>query len=410
MYVIFVRNNCYTHDLKNKLFCMISMNNKKRQNINGKKLLMTIAASTVLLGGIFALGFGDEMIAFAAKPQSNGAGKDVIASSNGFPSGLHFNLVIHGKKFFDESNCVGDGGKSVFTPLDSTEGAQEEDQKLQMFVNKKSSLSTLVVKDKCTEAFDNDPAQVQLPTNIQTDEGTVKIEGGFWVFARVLGTPNNDKGETSNIALWPDPNIEACDLFDNATGTESDCFDSNGNKQDFVELGWVDKNGVYKCEELNTCEDQGLVRYDTGSPGKGAKKAVDITPLFLWTGVGCIDPNDDGQILANDFDDVDGSGTLNATDTLNGSAITQDHVDAAELEAGTIPNSDIDTDAEFEALLIILGQDETFEACVFEEDTWVFDVFGADLVIQNQTLTNDGVKNLQIRFYPNQTTTFTPGY
>ena len=382
----------------------------KRQNINGKKLLMTIAASIVLLGGIFAIGFGDEMAAFAAKPQKNGADKDVIANSNGFPSGLHFNLVIHGKQSFDPENCVGEGGKSVFTPLNSTEGAQEEDQILQLFVNKKASLTTLVVKDKCTEAFDDDPAQVQLPNKIETDEGTVPIEGGFWVFARVLGTPNNDKGEPSNIALWPDPNIEACNLNATATGDESDCFDSNGNKQDFVELGWVDKNGVYKCEDFGTCEDQGLVRYDSGTSGKGAKKAVDITPLFLWSGVGCVDPNDDGQILANDFVDVDGSGTLNATDTLDGFAITQDHVDAAELEAGTIPNSDIDTDAEFEALLIILGQDEIFEACVFEEDTWVFDVFGADLVIQNQTLTNDGVKNLQIRFYPNQTTTFTSGY
>ena len=413
MYVIFVRNNCYTHDLKNKLFCMISMNNKKRQNINGKKLLMTIVASTALLVGIFALGFGDEMTAFAAKPQN------VIMSSNGFPSGLHFNLVIHGKESFDSANCVGEGGKSVFTPLNSTAGAQEEDQILQMFVNKKSSLSTLVVKDKCTEAFDNDPAQVQLPTNIQTDEGTVKIDGGFWVFARVLGTPNHGgpNGDVSSIALWPDPQIEACNL--NGTSGEenaSDCFDSNGNKQDFVELGFVTKNAVYKCEELNTCEDQGLIRYDTGTSGKGAKKAVDITPLFLWTGVGCVDPNDDGQILANDFVDEDGSGTLNATDTLDGSAITQVHVDTVHTnvsnDGGTLgaSDNDIDSDDEFEELLIVLGQDPLFEACAFEENTWVFDVFGADLVIQNQTLTNDGVKNLQIRFYPQQTTEFQPAY
>ncbi len=388
--------------------------NIKRQNINGKKLLMTIAASTVLLGGIFALGFGDEIIAFAAKPQK------VIMSSNGFPSGLHFNLVIHGKESFDSANC-GNGGKSVFTPLDSTAGAQEEDQKLQMFVNKKSSLSTLVVKDKCTEAFDNDPAQVQLPTKIETDEGLVNIDGGFWVFARVLGTPNNDKGEPSNIALWPDPNIEACNLIEDPdSGTASDCFDSKGNKQEFVELGFVTKNAVYKCDDdtdpnLNiTCEDQGLVRYDTETSGKGAKKAVDITPLFLWTGVGCIDPNDDGQILPNDFVDEDGSGTLNEGDTLDGSAITGDHILAVhaivdDINEGPVTTI-IDSDAEFQALIIILGEDEFFEACVFEKNTWVFDVFGADLVIQNQTLTNDGTKNLQIRFYPQQTTEFQPAY
>ena len=174
---------------------------------------MTIAASAVLLGGIFALGFGDEMIAFAAKPQNNGAGKDVIANSNGFPSGPHFNLIIHGKESFDSSNCADAGGKSVFTPLYSNFG----EETLQMFANKKASLSNLVVKDKCTEGFDSDPAQVQIPTKIETDEGLVDITDGMYVFARVHGTPNNDKGEPSNIALWPDPNIEACNL--NATAT-----------------------------------------------------------------------------------------------------------------------------------------------------------------------------------------------
>ncbi len=70
----------------------------------------------------------------------------------------------------------------------------------------------------------------------------------------------------------------------------------------------------------------------------------------------------------------------------------------------------IDTDDEFNALLQILGDDPGYAACVSETDLWVFNLFDADLVIQNQTLTNDGVKNLQIRFYPKQTTEFTPAY
>ncbi len=42
--------------------------------------------------------------------------------------------------------------------------------------------------------------------------------------------------------------------------------------------------------------------------------------------------------------------------------------------------------------------------------TWVFNILGddVDLVIQNQTLVNDGVSNLQIRFYPVETTLFAP--
>lgn len=399
----------------NKMIKKISMTTKK-PNTNAKKLLMTIIASAVLLGGIFTLVAED---AFA-----KGKPMDVIAKSNGFPSGPHFNLVIHGKESFASENCVGEGGNSVFTPLNSTEGAQSEDQTLQMYVNKKNTGTTLEVKDKCTEAFDQTPAQVKLPTYLETDEGSELIEDGFWVFARVLGTPNNNKDEPSNIALWPDPQIEACNL--NGTSGEnmtSDCFDSSGTKQDYVELGYVTNNGaMYKCADEKDpnlkidCEDQGLVRYDTTTSGKGANKAVDITPLFHWTGVGCEDTDGDGLIRAGDFNVTGGlnSTMLDAGDDLNGSLITPEHITAVhDVVDDSLEGPDtslIDSDAEFEALMIILGEDPNFAACVYEENKWVFDVFGADLVIQNQTLTNDGVKNLQIRFYPKQTTEFTPSY
>ena len=42
----------------------------------------------------------------------------------------------------------------------------------------------------------------------------------------------------------------------------------------------------------------------------------------------------------------------------------------------------------------------------YETPVWVFTV--ADLVYQNQVVTNQGIKNLQIRFYPVATTGFTP--
>ena len=390
------------------------------------KKITAITTAIIMLSAVGTFGFSPIEEAFAkGKPQ------DVIEKSNGFPSGPHFNLIIHGKKStfnMDGTDCAGSGGKSVFTPLNSTAGEQSTNQTLQMFVNKKSSLSTLVVKDKCTEAFDDNPAKVQLPTKIETDEGFVKIEGGFWVFARVLGTPNHGgpNGEISSIALWPDPRIEACNL--NGTSGEedaSDCFDSNGNKQDFVELGFVTKNGIYKCaDEMDPnldidCNDQGLVRYDTTTSGKGAKKAVDITPLFLWSGVGCLDTDGSKTINFNDFNDTDGSGNVTAGDFLNHedgdtkSLVTVDHIQDAYAATGNPEPAFLSIafpSAEFDQLIIILGKDPDFEGCAFEQNTWVFDVFGADLVIQNQTLTNDGVKNLQIRFYPQQTTNFTPAY
>jgi hypothetical protein len=40
----------------------------------------------------------------------------------------------------------------------------------------------------------------------------------------------------------------------------------------------------------------------------------------------------------------------------------------------------------------------------YYDEEWVFNI--ADLVYQNQVVINEGIKNLQIRFYPVDTTTF----
>ncbi len=372
---------------------------------------MTITISIVIIGAIFGLvAVGYEMTAFAAKPDGSNGSKDVIASSNGFPSGQHFNLIIHGKSSFDD--CGGSGGHSVFTPEYSPSEEYPGDQTLQYYINKKAHSTTLTVRDRCTDGFDGDPAQVQLPTEFE--DGT-KITDGFWVFARVHGTPDNGKnGGDSNIVLTPDPKIEACNLNDEADGTESDCVDSNGNQADVVELGFVTKNGVYKCDETDPdiidCDEK-LYRYDAGTPGKGAKKAIDMTPLFLWSGIACEDLDGDGELTFDDFD-TDSSGTIDAGEGLtnSGDSITAAHIATALAVSDTGVGGVIDTDADFNALLTVIAEAGDYDGCVSETDLWVFNLFDADLVIQNQTLTNDGVKNLQIRFYPQQTTTFTPAY
>ena len=96
---------------------------------------------SLVFAGVWSM--QDSFLANAAKPQNNGAGKDVIAGSNGFPSGLHFNLIIHGKSSFD--SCGGSGGNSVFTP----EYSPDEDQKMQLYINKKANSFTLNVRDRC---------------------------------------------------------------------------------------------------------------------------------------------------------------------------------------------------------------------------------------------------------------------
>ena len=93
-------------------------------------VILSITISLVF-AGVWSM--QDSFFANAAKPQNNGAGKDVIASSNGYPSGKHFNLIIHGKSSYD--SCGGDGGNSVFTPEYSEDYPGE--QTLQYYINKR---------------------------------------------------------------------------------------------------------------------------------------------------------------------------------------------------------------------------------------------------------------------------------
>jgi hypothetical protein len=284
---------------------------------------------------------------FAAKPQN------VISMSNGYPSGAHFNLIIHGKKTENGDvateaitgfNCPSsEGGNSVFV-------ADYGNSTIQYISNKKASLTTLTVLDACAEAFDLDPAQVQLPY----DE--------YYVFARLHGTPKNKHGEPSSIILTPDPVLQVCmqdpdnpDPFADYT----ECDDTT-----LMVLGMVTTSGIYYATP-HTAE-----RYDTSKKGKGPKKAEEITGLFTWTGYVCdasLDVNGDGVIDENDVTgDLDGDG-------------------------------DIDSNDNYGALL---------SSCTYYENEWVFNV--ADLVVQDQDIENKGGKTLQIRFYPRSTTTFEP--
>src|SRR3989338_7869688 len=115
----------------------------------------------------------------------------VIAWSNGFPSGEHYNLNIHGKK--SGFSCDGSpGGSSIFVP--------EYGQSLIQFIqNKKSSLTTLNVIDPCSFSA-SDPAKIQLPT------------GEYQVYARILAKPGQTKKQTEEqrgVIFYPRL-IDAC--------------------------------------------------------------------------------------------------------------------------------------------------------------------------------------------------------
>lgn len=318
---------------------------------------ISIATVLVLMLAVVVIGTSTVL---AAKPQN------VINKSNGFPSGPHFNLNIHGKKDGYICNSTAGGG-SVFVSLYGT-------STIQYVSNKKASLTELRVLDPCAESFDGDPIKVQLPS-----EGE-----GYYVFARILAKPNNgSNGGESSVVLYPNPVLQACNDDpanpDPNFGNYTDCSDA------LLALGLVTNRGVYQATEA------GFVRFDpnTDEKGKGKSKAQDITGLFMWTGYvfdASLDINGDGVIDENDLD-TNGNGVIDEGDEgyaydVNGNGI----IDPDEMEAW------------------VADQVEAGNA-TFYDNVWVFNI--ADLVVQEQDIVNDGTKLLQVRFYPVATTEFT---
>ena len=318
----------------------------KAKNNSSKRLtlseiaLLTVAFS--MLTAAATLGLDTDIMANAAKSQK------VIEYSNGYPSGAHDNLNIHGKDA--NYNCNSSpGGKSVFI-------LKNGDSTIQYVSNKKSSVTDLVANDPCASAFDGDPVEVQLPSEKQ----------GYYVFARVPSNHQNTGGQSSLIMV-PDPNIEACndtEVGNPDFGDLTSCPDDPSN-EDLLALGLITSNGVFDLV------DQEFVQVDNSGnekgKGKGKSKAVDITGLFLWTGDVCddsFDTNDDGKITVKDVTDLDGDGDVDEQD-----------------------------------LAIFLETN-----CTHFDSEWVFGV--ADLVIVDHEIENKDVKLLKLRFYPVSTTDF----
>ena len=338
-----------------------------------KRIVITVV-SVVLVGIlIFAA-----LPVMAAKPDGKNGTKDVIAMSNGFPSGPHFNLNIHGK---DPSTfTVPDplpappyGGSIFVTEYSLWDPIGDEfiEETIQYQSSKRASVTGLEVWDAWTQAFDGDPAVVKLPYEPL----------GFYVFARILGKPQNGKNDDgkSNIILKSNTLVDLQNFVDDGDGGE-------------VPIGLITKDSVYYAGY------EAFYRFEQPeAKGKGKSKARDITNLFLYTGWvidpildiwpegdppgdGIIDDNDvpsNAWDLASAYDDVAEGG--------NGDSIIQ-----------------IDEWLAYNAALA------TPLAWYFTQE-WIFNI--ADLVITEQGLVNDGTKLLQLRFYPVATTEFrAPGY
>jgi hypothetical protein len=178
--------------------------------------------------------------AFATKP-----GNEV--NPNGFPSGDHFNLNIHGKKDgftppAQEYDELGNPiyGNSIFVP----EHGEGIEIYMQSGTGKKTAAVTELQVIDPTAFFDGDGAVLQLPNNAN----------GYRVYARALAKPTGDPSMTFA------PSLSAAE-------------DEWGN--DLLYLGLVTDNG------FETADGVTLTRT------KGKSKAVEITGIFEWSGDVC---------------------------------------------------------------------------------------------------------------------------
>jgi len=162
--------------------------------------------------------------------------------SNGFISGPHYNLNIHGKKenFTCSDTNFDDGGKSVFIPLSGNVSILMQSGKKG---GKADLITDLQVIDKC--AMDDGQVVFKLPP------------GKHRVFARALATP------TDNPSLKVIPELVSVE-------------DSQGNV--LIDLGLVTDKGFKRTEE-------------TFTRSTGKSMGVEISELFMWSGDVCyLDP------------------------------------------------------------------------------------------------------------------------
>lgn len=319
----------------------------------------------------------------AVSTVSAGKPAEVVEWSNGFPSGPHFNLNIHGKK--PDYTCDSEpGGGSVFVP----EYGYSE---IQIIQNKKSSISELTVHDKC--AFDDDVVKVQLP------------KGHYQVYARILAKPKKN-GEFREVSFSPKL-IEACNDITNYDPTGDGIVnvddlllvDINGDglidaldNHDLNNDGVVDQLDVdiwtSTFGDMIECADSALIGLGivTGNGAftqdsqslertKGKSKAVNITEMLMYSGIvfdTSLDLNGDGDLTLDDLtDDQDGDGDIDLVDF--------------EMWIDTLENANLVVDARTEPI-------------------WIFDI--ADLVVYGWNYQNNGSKLVQIRFYPDEQTVY----
>jgi hypothetical protein len=226
----------------------------------------------MITAGVFASNFAD-----AAKPHA------VIDWSNGFPSGDHSTMNIHGKKIGYNCDNSLEGkelyGSSVFVPMYG-------DSEINIVSNKRSSITEGKAIDPCAEPFGqpgnkNDPALYQLPT------------GEHQVYWRILGIPNNGNGNNGNdgsseARITSPTLIDQCDFLPVAfeDGTIVQSFDPDAQAAlTLVSFGEFERHTDNGDEFFQNTESIYFDADETGTVTDGDEllyglPAADLTPLI----------------------------------------------------------------------------------------------------------------------------------
>ncbi len=243
-------------------------NDQHQKDSRMNKFVALIAAAA------FAATFALAGAAHAGKPVDD----EGNPLGNGFPSGPHFNLNILGKKlnFTCPEVDLEDLGHVIFVPREVPGG-----DRIQIIVEsgKKGpknnpDATDLEVVDPCTETFpdtpsgDEDPATFRLPKNAD----------GYAVFGRITGKPTDDPTFT---------------FTDRTITLVEDEFGNN-----LLLLGVIIAGKTFDVICASPDDPCELVRTDTTKPGKGVQKAKEITAIFEFSGLICIE-----DVAGDLFDD-----------------------------------------------------------------------------------------------------------
>ncbi|HAS6043128.1 TPA: hypothetical protein I7115_06385 [Vibrio vulnificus] len=347
--------------------------------------------------------------AWAGKPVNS----DGTFIGNGFPSGEHFNLNLHGKKVgyhcetqvevvevvdldledaitptyqlgdkFAPGACPQEDGVMYRCAYGNVINMPRGSDSSQILMEsgsagpaKKSGggdpdldATQLQVTDACTGFSGNDPAVVRIPAD----------KDGYAVYGRVLGKPTDDGG--------PDFTIEGRAIPIIGDGNSTD--DTN---DDVWLLGVIDNEGVLlpsNCEN-GECE---LTRWETTTKGKGAKTATNMTGLFTFSGEVCYWDVDESC-----FDGVNNVCTDKDFCCLD---VTSDGYDLGDIEYnGTIYNCELATADNTDERGMCLTEGSAIETlhCRTYQETWIFNI--EDFVNVLYDINNDAY-NVQLRFYP----------